>query len=70
MDNEHTWLVYNKAAFDMRGLSQYADLDCTLRIGHDSYGRYAETYLRQCIVYLSAITKEQCIFLNGEEGNE
>lgn len=70
VDNEHTWLVYNKAAFDMRGLSQYADLDCTLRIGHDNYGRYAETYLRQCIVYLSAITKEQCIFLNGEEGNE
>ena len=54
----------------MRGLSPYADSDCILHIGHDGYGRYAETYLRQCIVYLSSVSKEQCLFLNGEEGNE
>lgn len=70
VDSEHTWLAYNKETFDMRGLSIYADPDCILRIGHDSYGRYAETYLRQCIVYLSSVSKEQCLFLNGEEGNE
>ena len=70
VSNEHTWLAYNKETFDMRGLSPYADIDRVIHVGRDKYGRYAEMYLRQCIIYSSSITKEQCLFLNGEEGNE
>lgn len=70
IDSNHTWLAYNKEMFDMRGISEYTNDDNIIRIGRDNYGRYAEMYLRQCIIYPSSITKEQCLFLNGEEGNE
>lgn len=62
-------LAYNKKTFDARGIA-YQDRDNIILIGRDTYGRYAEAYLRNFVMYPSVVTTEQCLFLNGEEGNE
>ena len=62
-------LAYNKKTFDAGGIT-YQDRDNIILVGRDTYGRYAESYLRSFIMYPSVVTVEQCLFLNGEEGNE
>lgn len=62
-------LAYNNAVYDARGIA-YQDSDSIAYIGRDTYGRYAEMYLRNFIEYPSVVTVEQCLFLNGAENNE
>jgi hypothetical protein len=68
-NDKQSILAYNKKTFDARGIA-YQDRDNIILVGRDTYGRYAESYLRNFMMYPSVVTAEQCLFLNGEEGNE
>jgi sugar/nucleoside kinase (ribokinase family) len=62
-------LFFGAAVNAARGIA-YQDRHNIILVGRDTYGRYAESYLRNFMMYPSVVTAEQCLFLNGEEGNE